>query len=430
MASNATVTANSLWTYLSPPVAVGGTLHGPHAADVVIVGGSAMGHAAALHLAMAGVSVTVVDGGGRGIPEPATNASGGLIAPQMIRGTPQSTLQQMGSEAGQRMLDLVARAGGYTRSLVETHGLDCAYQGDGFIAPFSSAQAAHSELVAREWAEFRDDVSIVDSAETERLTGCRGYAGALVDRSGGAINPAAYAQALGRRAAALGARLYRGEPAVAVERQPSGGVIVRMAGGATLKARRAILAANGGTMALHPALARSMVPMRVREVATAPVPQDVRAHVLPQGHAMTDRGPDIFTIRYDQDGRLVTAANIPWAHGLRATTRAVNKRLAHHIPGWRPLPLEFAWSGVAWLNATLSPRFVVPEADILAIQACNGRGIAMAGVLGEQAALWAMGQETLDIPLSDPLPIPGHALARHMPNIALNMAGLKGLLAR
>jgi len=414
----------SLWAATGVPATpVRGTL----VADVAVVGSGVVGMSIALHLAEQGCRVVVLDGSTGDAATRASLSSGGLIAPQLVRGNAVTVRDRFG-EAGERFVAGVAAAGGATWDLIARHGLDCDAAPTGFLAPFRAPQRAQIEDTLRTWAGLRDDLSLLDAAETRRLTGCTGYDGALLDRSGGALNPNAYAWEMGRRAAELGAQVLRGARVLGCETVPDG-VQLHLAD-ATVQAGRVILAANGGNMALHPALARTVLPLAVREVATMPLPVDLRARVMREGHAMTDRGPDIFTLRYDAAGRLITAATMPWGQGKAALERAVNARMARMIPGWRATPLSHAWTGTAWLNADLQPRFVLPESNMLAVQACNGRGVALAALIGRDAARWALTDATdLCLPITSPRPIAAYAVARRLPNFAMGLAAVKSRIA-
>lgn len=418
----------SLWAALAVPQAGQDRLQGRVRADVAVVGGGLHGMSSALHLVEAGLSVIVLDAGqGSGI-QAASVASGGLIAPQLIRGTPHSIRDEYADGAGQRFVELVAGAGGYSFDLIRRHDLACGASEAGFLTPFLESQRAPLERAAREWEDFRHDVEIVDAAAVARLTGCSGYAGALLDKSGGAVDPLSYAREMGRKAQQMGATIYRNARVIAIEHGDQTSILHTADG--SVSARFVVLAANGGNLGLHPALARTVLPLDVGEVATVPLPDALRTSVLPEGHAMTDRGPDIFTIRYDAAGRLITSMTMPWARNGASIASAVNARLKRRIPGWQAVPLEYAWTGRAWLNSDFTPRFVKLEQNMLAVQACNGRGVALAAPIGREVARWAVqGDERLGLPLVSPKPINGYALARHLPNIALGLAAIKGRLA-
>lgn len=419
----------SLWatTAAASPPAL--SLSGPLRTRVAVIGGGVVGMSTALHLAEAGIEVAVVDAGQDDARSCASLASGGLIAPQFIRGNPVSLCEEYGDDVGARFVRLVAEAGRYTFDMIRRHGLACDANDAGFVAPFAESQRAGCEQVVKSWQGWRGDVELLDATATERVTGCIGYAGAVLDRSGGAVNPLALARELGRRAATLGARVFSRTRVLGIE--PHGAQRKLRTTQGSVLADYVILAANGGNMALAPQLARTVLPLAVREVATVPLPDDLRARILPQRHAMTDRGPDIFTIRYDAQGRLITAATMPWGRTPEALERAVNARLFRRVPGWRHTALDHAWTGTAWLNADLQPRYVRVDDATLAVQACNGRGVALAGPIGRDIAGWVGngGQATLSMPVLTPRPIAGYALARRIPNLALGLAAIKGKLA-
>lgn len=422
----------SLWSVTAPPPVSPPSQVEPVRTSVAVVGGGVVGMSIALHLAEAGVDVTLLDAGQDDGRTCASLASGGLVAPQLIRGNPSSLCQEFADGAGERYVRLVAGSGTYTFDLIKRHGLQCDAAARGFVVPFTAAQRASCEDVVASWQGWRSDVSLLDEADTRRLTGCTGYAGAILDRSGGAVNPLAFARELARRAREQGARILTGTRVLGIEAAGTGqgqGKLLTTDRG-TVRADRVILAANGGNMALAAKLERTVLPLAVREVATVPLPADLRRAILRDGHAMTDRGPDIFTIRYDAQGRLITAATMPWGRNPGALDRAVNARLARRIPEWRHVPLEFAWTGTAWLNSDFQPRYVRVDDATIAVQACNGRGIALAGPIGRDLALWAMDQgDGLSLPLVEPRPIIGYPVASRLPNLALGLAAIKSVLA-
>ncbi len=419
----------ALWSFTAPPPPVPSALEGvPVRTSVAIVGGGVVGMSAALHLAEAGVEVTLLDIGQDDERACASHASGGLVAPQLIRGNPASLCAEFADGVGERYVRLVAGSGAYTFALIERHGLLCDASPRGFVVPFTAAQRAACENVVAGWQGWRSDVSLLDQTDTRRLTGCTGYAGAILDRSGGALNPLAFARELGRRARELGAQILSSTRVLEIEAVGSGRLLRTDRG--AIHADRVVLAANGGNMALARQLERTVLPLAVREVATVPLPAELRRAILRDGHAMTDRGPDIFTIRYDGQGRLITAATMPWGRHPAALEQAVNARLARRIPEWRHVPLEFAWTGTAWLNADFQPRYVQVDAATLAVQACNGRGIALAGPIGRDLQRWATDQgDGLSLPMVEPRPIIGYPIARRLPNLALGLAAIKSVLA-
>jgi len=217
---------------------------------------------------------------------------------------------------------------------------------------------------------------------------------------------------------------------VSVTRRGAGWA-VRTAGG-TLTARRVVLCAGGGNARLHPALKKTLLPLAVYQVATAPLPLAMRRQILPGGQALTDASADVFSIRFDGEGRLITA--LPAVRDLSRDDLdgAINDRLAAALPAYGRTPLEFGWKGVAWLNPTLLPRLTAVEDGLIAVQACNGRGLALNTAMGADLALWLMapGVHQTALPLEPAQPIPGYAFARHMPGLVMAAGGLARGVAR
>ena len=151
----------------------------------------------------------------------------------------------------------------------------------------------------------------------------------------------------------------------------------------------------------------------------------MREAILPQNHMLTDLSTDVFSIRYDSEGRLITACPAPQRVDRAQIEKAINRRLANMLPAWRTMPLEYVWVGTAWLNTDLLPRVAVLADDAIAIQACNGRGLALNTIAGREAARWASagtgGYRTL-MPMKPPRRVLGFALARHVPQLLMGAA--------
>lgn len=391
--------------------------------EIAIVGGGLLGASAAYHLARAGRSVALIDG--ERWAASATAASAGIVAPQLVRADPSDIVKRLGREAAAGLLSLYAEAGDYTFSLIRDENIACDATQAGFLAPFvTEAQGLAARRSFEQWEPYRTDLCLIDAGEAARLSGCVGYAGAMLDLGGGALDPLAYRTGLLARAQELGVQCLRGDIAGPVEKL---GDAYRLKGQTgEIRARRVILAANGGNAGLWRALSHSLLPLPVCEMATAVVPPDLRARILPEGHALTDVQTDIFTIRYDAEGRLITACAMPETLDQTRLEAQVNARMAAMIPQWRPLPLDRVWTGMAWLNSDLTPRLVRCDEGVLAIQACNGRGIGMAGVIGREAARWAIEPAaSLRMPPQKPRAIPGYMFARHIPRLMMIAAGLR-----
>ncbi|MGF7147616.1 glycine/D-amino acid oxidase-like deaminating enzyme [Sphingomonas zeicaulis] len=396
-------------------------LDGSVRTEVAIVGGGVAGLSSALHLARAGLDVLLLESARIGAG--ATGTSAGVVAPQLVRTTPAKVLRRLGRDRGTALLRFVAESGRHLFDLIDREGLACDARPAGFLAPAAGQGAARRlDAVIEEWRGVRSDLSLLDAAEVAQATGCRGYGAAIHDASGGAVDPLLLARGLADLAEQAGARLHEASAVCAVEGGP-GAWRLRTAGGEVL-ARTVILAANGGNAALRHELRGSVLPLPVCEVATEPLPAEMRAAILPGGESMTDLETDVFSIRYAAGFRLVTAFPASDRLTHEAATAGVNARLAAMLSVHRPLALDHVWQGTAWVNTDLLPRLVRVAEGLVAVQACNGRGLATNVLIGREVArsLGHLPGQPL-LALEPPRRVSGFLIARHLPRLIL-AAGL------
>ena len=414
---------SSIWESLTPSGTPAQPFSGAADVDIAVVGGGIAGLSVALHAASTGMRPIVLEASRLG--SGATGASAGIVAPQLVRATPASICKRLGDQRGARLLQLVAEAGNYTFSLISTHALECSAQQSGLLVPTRSTTVLERfAATIAQWQPYRRDLQLLDAAALQSISGCRGYAGALLDTSGGGLNPLAYAQELARVARAAGALIYE-QSRVEELRQEAGGWRLRTAQG-EVRAARVVLAANGANPQLHPALANTLIPLPVHEVATETLPAELRSNILPQNHVLTDVENDVFSVRWAGVGRLISA--FPGAASVNSATVAstVIRRLREKLPAYGHQKLDFAWHGVAWIGEGMLPRLIRVSDNLVAIQACNGRGIALNTILGREVARWleAPGTYIPAIDFESPRPFRQMGLMRHLPRLMLSAAML------
>jgi glycine/D-amino acid oxidase-like deaminating enzyme len=152
----------------------------------------------------------------------------------------------------------------------------------------------------------------------------------------------------------------------------------------------------------------------------------MRQTILPFGHSLTDSSANVFTIRFDDGGRLITACSAQSEMSRDELDRSINQRLVATIPSYSATPLEYGWKGTAWLNSSLLPRVLAVEDGLLAVQACNGRGLGLNTIIGREIVemLTSAGGEAPGIPVERPRRVRGYALARHVPGLIMAGAAL------
>jgi glycine/D-amino acid oxidase-like deaminating enzyme len=175
-----------------------------------------------------------------------------------------------------------------------------------------------------------------------------------------------------------------------------------------------IIATDADTGALNEELRRTVVPVPSFQVATAPIPAALRRTILPDGQAASDTWHLLRYFRLDAGGRLVlgsrgTFAQSPAQHSMQYHYRAV-----HEIyPQLKGIAFEYHWGGLVAMTRDHLPHLHELAPGLLAGLGYNGRGVAMATVMGRLLARRALGAPVVELgfPVTPVLPMPFHALS-------------------
>jgi glycine/D-amino acid oxidase-like deaminating enzyme len=413
-----------LWVATAAPGPQLAVLSGEVEAEVLVIGGGIAGMTTALHLAEAGIDTVLLEAGQPG--DQATGWSGGLIAPDYIRHTPETIGPILGRQRGERLTRMIGGSAQAVFDLVQRHGIACDARQDGFFTPaHSEALAQNQRGYANQWQSRGYDVRFVEAREARELFGVERYCGALRFGDGGSLNPLGYVRGIAHAALKQGARLFSDSPVETLTRE-DGRWIARTPAGA-VSARRVVLAANGGNARLHPALKRTVLPLHVIQFATAPLDAPQRQAILPDGGAFTDKVPYLFTARLDAQGHLISAFPMSFlVQGGKAHLREAERRLKQHFAAMPDPRIDYIWEGLAQVNSSFLPELYDLGDSALAIQADNGRGIGINTQLGIEvaAAIATNSSEQLSVMPRKPHPIRGHAGAAMLPKLLMTMARL------
>jgi glycine/D-amino acid oxidase-like deaminating enzyme len=383
-------------------------LDGDSRADVAIVGGGFTGLSAALHLAEAGVKVALLEA-----EEPGWGASGrngGQVNPG-LKHDPDTVERHFGPELGRRMNALSGTAPQVVFDLIERLGIECEARRQGTLrAAVRENHAARVRVSAEQWRRRGAAVEILEGAALVAATGTTRYRAAMWDRRGGDLNPLRYARGLAAAATRAGVRLHGGTRAIGLTRAGRDWHVATPRG--TVAAEHVVIATNGYTDDLWPGLRRTIVPLFGAVAATAPLAKDLAHSVMPSRAVLYESGTVTVYYRVDGAQRLVIGGRGPQRE--TDSTAPLTHLLAYAEklwPGLSGVAWTHAWGGRLAMTRDQYPHVHEPAPGVLTCMGYNGRGVAMATVMGAQLAQRILHPDgEFDMPSSTMQPIGLHAL--------------------
>ncbi|MGG5818198.1 NAD(P)/FAD-dependent oxidoreductase [Falsiroseomonas sp. HW251] len=389
--------SHGLWERTAPPPPPTTPLSGGTQAEVAIVGGGYTGLSAGLHLAEAGVRVVLLEGmeigfGGAGRNVGLINA-GLWLMPDDVPGI-------LGEIHGERVLRLLGGGPREVMALIARHGIECELTTSGTLH-LAVGKAGKEEIEAREaqWQRRGAPVRVLSAGETAAWTGARGYAGALLDERAGTLQPLAYARGLARAAIAAGVTIHTRSPVQACDASGKGWVL-RTPGG-ELAAERIIVATDAYSTGPWASVRAEQLHLPYFNFATEPVPEALRATILPGRQGCWDTKEVMTSFRLDARHRLVFGS----VGALRGTGTAIHRSwarraLAKLYPALAGLGFECEWHGQIGMTSDAVPRLHRFADSIIGVSGYNGRGISPGTMFGRVLADHLLGRlPDVDLPL-------------------------------
>lgn len=399
------VIANSLWTATANRSTKFPSLKGEHRADVAVIGGGFTGLSAALHLAEGGATVVVIDAQHPGWG--ASGRNGGQINVG-LKDSPSVIKKKFGEYWGERMISMAGDAGDLVFDLIQMHCIECEAKRPGWL------RAAHTpntlrqlHVLAEDWSRHGGGMEPLNKEDMQSLTGTDVYLGGVIDHRGGVLHPLNYALGLAEAGAQFGAQIYGETSAEKVERNGSDYRVTTPNG--TIVASKVLICTNGYSGDLHKTLAQSVLPICSVQVATSPLPKDVRSTILPKNNALSDARRLLFYFRMDAQGRFLMGGRGTYSD--KSTYRQIDrlKRVSVDIfPQLAGIDWKYAWGGYVALTRDHYPHLHELSPGLMSGLGYNCRGVAIATAMGRELALWAAGAtpNELNFPVSPVTPLP------------------------
>lgn len=399
----------SVWEETAVAAPATSTLERDAVCDVVVVGAGYTGLNAALHLAESGKSVIVLEASNIG--QGASGRNGGQVVPG-LKHDPE-TLARMDGHG--RLLDFAANCADELFAFIAERRLNCDAVQSGWVQPaINDAQLRTVTGRAEQWRRSKSvPVRVLNRDEVRELTGTDAYVGGWVDPRGGTLQPLSYVRELARAAQSTGVSLHTGT-AVQALRNVAGAWQVK-AGSLTITADQVIVATNGYTGRLVHNLAQSFFPAHSVQIATEPLPAEVRRSVLPAGLPISDARRLLKYFRLDREGRFMIGGRGSFGSGENSTHFDGLRDIAIRMfPKLRDVRWTHRWAGKIALTLDHLPHIHNPAPGLYTALGYNGRGVAMASRTGVLLARLCLGlpHDESPLPVRPISRVPFHAFRR------------------
>jgi glycine/D-amino acid oxidase-like deaminating enzyme len=141
-------------------------------------------------------------------------------------------------------------------------------------------------------------------------------------------------------------------------------------------------------------------------LATTPLPAELRARILPRGQGAWDTNQVLSSFRLDAQGRLVFGSvGALRRGGAQVHASWARRQLARLFPELGRVAFEHAWYGTIGMTQDAIPRLHEHGRNIVSISGYNGRGIAPGTSFGRDLAQWALGGISLEALALPPTPV-------------------------
>ncbi len=358
----------------------------PRSARVAIVGGGYAGLSAALELAKNGIDAVVLEAAEPGFGASTRNGgavSGGVNIGKSFSGKGAA----IDPDRAGRLLSDAADAFALVDRLIGEEQIACCWEKPGrFVGAWTRShfQAQSRRLTLLNQAARSAAFMVPREHQREEIASDYYFGGMVVERSG-KLHPALYYKGLldacRRRAVAVCAKAGVNR----LSRQGAGWRVET--GRGTLAAGDVVIATNGYTGDITPALKRRVVPIASHIVATEELPPDLADSLIPKGRTLSDTRRVLCYYRMSPDGRRMIFGGRARFTQVDATVSApiLHRYMTARFPQLRGVRLTHAWSGNTAFSLDALPH--MGERDNLHYcLGCNGSGIAMMTYLGWQTA--------------------------------------------
>lgn len=376
------------WHATTPPLPDRSGRDLPDVVDVAIVGGGYTGVAAGRKLGLQGAKVVVLEAETLGWG--ASTRNGGIAHPGFKWGPP-ALVKRYGEPLARALYRESVDATTLVSGLIREQGIEAELRLSGFLElAWGPSHAAAFPEEASALKAFGTPARAISREELRTEIGTGGYHGGLAVDGGGVLHPAKWFAGLVGLAERAGAELHEGVRVRSIRRQGDGRFVVETGRGAIL-AKDVLVATNGYTDGVAPAVRRRVIPIGSYIIGTEPLPEDLAKEISPTGRAYFDTRNFLSYWHVSADRRIIFGGRVSFLPtSVDRTARLLYRRMLEIHPQLAGTRVEYSWGGKVGITMDRMPH-IGRTAGVMYAVGYSGTGVVLSTYLGTRAAEWLGG---------------------------------------
>ncbi|WP_392385738.1 NAD(P)/FAD-dependent oxidoreductase [Marinomonas primoryensis] len=371
--------ANSYYAASANDKAIRPQLTGEHRCDVCVVGAGFTGISTALSLAEKGKRVIVVEGSRIGFG--ASGRNGGQIVNSFNRDI-DYIFKSYGEDIGQKMAKMAFAGSELIRHRIEKYNIDCDLKHGNLFAACNSKQFEDLKAKKALWESHgHNELELLSASSIQDHIGSDRYAGGLLDRKGGHIQPLNLVLGQAKAFEELGGQIFEDSEVIRLEQGKPGRVVTKQG---VVVADTIVVAGNAYMFGLLPEVEKKAMPCGTQVIATEPLPVDIQKKLLPTGHCVEDCNYLLDYYRLSGDGRLIYGGGTTYgARDPGKIESIIVPKMLKTYPILQNVKIDFAWTGNFLLTMMRMPQVGKIGDNLYYAQGYSGHGVTNSHLMGE-----------------------------------------------
>jgi gamma-glutamylputrescine oxidase len=371
--------ANSYYAASANDKAIRPQLTGEQRCDVCVVGAGFTGISTALSLAEKGKRVIVVEGSRIGFG--ASGRNGGQIVNSFNRDI-DYIFKSYGEDIGQKMAKMAFAGSELIRHRIEKYNIDCDLKHGNLFAACNPKQFEDLKAKKALWESHgHNELELLSASSIQEHIGSDRYAGGLLDRKGGHIQPLNLVLGQAKAFEELGGQIFEDSEVIRLEQGKPGRVVTKQG---VVVADTIVVAGNAYMFGLLPEVEKKAMPCGTQVIATEPLPVDIQKKLLPTGHCVEDCNYLLDYYRLSGDGRLIYGGGTTYgARDPGKIESIIVPKMLKTYPILQNVKIDFAWTGNFLLTMMRMPQVGKIGDNLYYAQGYSGHGVTNSHLMGE-----------------------------------------------